>query len=544
MAEPGFTLPPELETGPITDNAIAVNPAKAALGAIALEAMPLQTMALMASVPSARPTMEPAPPIAAGPPVAAPLPVSQPVEAPLPSAAPVSVTAKATRRGGGGGAAPGAPGVADLSGDIARAGEQGLRGIEKTQDAKAQASADMGRAYEDLSVAQRADAQELADTQKDVRARQAELDAQDAANLKRARDYTIPEFWKGREGARVGSILAIIGGGIAQGITGGPNGALQIVNKNVDDYFHREKDKIDNLYKYAEQTGRLNNQTRMRYAQELTDLQAQHLAVQQSVLSRIEAVKAKNQGNVDAAAYDTLAANLQQQIIDGKERERQNRSQIQATFAGQQETARHNRATEGIARAELGIKQQKAAGTEDKTAVFDDQGRLIGHVTGGRGGAQAFSARDADYTRAEHALAALYQDIQQNGERVFSPDAIKRRNSLHKAAVGGVATVSPLGKTIEALHNEEAQIGQSGALGFNLGAVAGANPEALARKIGEIRDQRERYRAQSLIGYGAAREGGAAQPAQAGQQQIPIGATSTSQGRPIVMTAQGWQLAQ
>lgn len=449
---------------------------------------------------------------------------------PPPAAAPVP----AARPAGGGGVAR-VPGVASLEGEITKAGEQGLQGIQKVQQAKQEGADSLANAYGDLSVEQRAHAAELAETQKSVRVRQAALEQDDQANLQRAREYTIPDFWKGAEGAKVGSILSIAMGGIASGILGGPNGALQIVNKNVDDYFHRQKEKVDNLYRYAEMKGRVNAQTSLRYAQELTDLQAQHLAVQQSILSRIEVVKAKNQGNVDAASTDSLEANLRQQIIDGKERERANRSQILLATQGQAETARHNRATEGIAREAAGAKQ---GASEDKTAVFDEKGALIGHVTGGRGGAQAFSTRDADFTRAEHSLAALAEDIAKNGERVFTPDAVKRRNSLHKAAVGGVATVSPLGKTIEALHNEEEQIGKSGAY-----TAFGANPEALTRKIQEIRDQRERYRAQTLVGYGPSRAEGAPQ-AQQQQQQIPIGARATSGGKPIVMTANGWQFAQ
>jgi len=101
---------------------------------------------------------------------------------------------------------------------------------------------------------------------------------------------------------------------VAAGILGGPNGALQIVNKNVDDYFHRQKEKIDNLYKYAEQTGRLNDKTRLRYAQELVDLKDQHTAVNESILTRIKAATAANRGHVDIATAETMATQKEAEI--------------------------------------------------------------------------------------------------------------------------------------------------------------------------------------------------------------------------------------
>ncbi len=154
------------------------------------------------------------------------------------------------------------------------------------------------------------------------------------------------------------------------------------------------------------------------------------------------------------------------------------------------------------------------ADEETNTLVRDEQGNPIGHVPTGRGGAQGFATRDADYARGEEQLNALLADLQAHGERVISPESIKRRKTLYHNAVIGVATVSPLGKTNEAMEAEAGSLGNSGA---GLDAFAGANTAAVARKIEELRAQRQRYRKESLIplGPGEARTPArsAAQPA-------------------------------
>lgn len=137
----------------------------------------------------------------------------------------------------------------------------------------------------------------------------------------------------------------------------------------------------------------------------------------------------------------------------------------------------------------------------DTTIVRDEKGQPIGYVPTGKGGAQGFATRDADYSRGEQMLQGLLTDIEQNGTRVMSPEAVQRRAALHKNAIIGVATVSPLGKTDEAQKLEAASIGPSGAPDMHdkTGMLMGANPEAIRRKLEELRTQRERYRAQTLI---------------------------------------------
>lgn len=141
----------------------------------------------------------------------------------------------------------------------------------------------------------------------------------------------------------------------------------------------------------------------------------------------------------------------------------------------------------------------KANAAEDESTAVREKGadgviRIVGHVPTGRGGAQGFATRDADYARAAKQLEALKKDIEENGERVFLPEAVKRRTTLKHNADIAVATVSPLGKTDEAMKAEAGSIGSSGAY-----SLTGANPEALDNKIEELKGQRQRYRDETLI---------------------------------------------
>ena len=100
----------------------------------------------------------------------------------------------------------------------------------------------------------------------------------------------------------------------------------------------------------------------------------------------------------------------------------------------------------------------------------DEKGQPIGRVPTGRGGAQGFATRDSDYARAEQQVQALLDDVKEHGDRVFTPDNIRRRQSLTENAKIGVATISPLGKTNEAMEAEGASIGAHGAA---MGALVG-----------------------------------------------------------------------
>lgn len=144
--------------------------------------------------------------------------------------------------------------------------------------------------------------------------------------------------------------------------------------------------------------------------------------------------------------------------------------------------------------------EEKKEDKEDQTAVRDEGGNVIGHVPTGRGGAQGFATRDADYGRAIDQLQALAEHVKKYGDRV-GPMHTKDRDTLYNNAAIGVATVSPLGKTNESVELEKGSIGHSGApsLSHPLDVAMGANLPAIQNKIREMKEQRDRYRKQTLI---------------------------------------------
>lgn len=205
------------------------------------------------------------------------------------------------------------------------------------------------------------------------------------------------------------------------------------------------------------------------------------------------------------AKPEQVNALVQKAIED--QRKDEEKSQYSLTA---EEQLRHQRETERIGWANAGSHRdtgddRKKATAEkeqdklDSTTVRDENGNPIGYVPTGKGGAQGFATRDADYKRALEQLSALQSNVNDKGERVFWPSNVKDRNSLKHNADIAVATVSPLGKTNEAMKAESESIGRGGGLGFNADALVGANPEAIQRKLEEIKAQRDRYRAETLI---------------------------------------------
>jgi hypothetical protein len=156
--------------------------------------------------------------------------------------------------------------------------------------------------------------------------------------------------------------------------------------------------------------------------------------------------------------------------------------------------------------ANQAVKQAKARQSalkvdlNDPTTVRDDTGKIIGHAPTAKQAMQ-FITRDADYSRGEDTLVGLLEDIKRTGNRALSPEEAKQRLTKYASAVIGVATVSPLGKTNESQKLEANSIGASGSWDpeHPVESVAlGANPEAIQRKIEELRRQRDRYRTQTL----------------------------------------------
>lgn len=206
------------------------------------------------------------------------------------------------------------PGSADLEQRIKDTTDASSKAASAVGDAQQQSATDIGQAYADKAELQRQQAIEMAAQQQYVHDRQATLDKEDAAALQQAQQKTIPDFWAGNEGDKVGAAITVALSGAAGALLGSThNQALEAIQHNVDAYYGREKEKIDNLYKYAEQKGLLDEKTKARYAGELTDLIQQHAYTLASAADRIQQVTAESQGGVDKAKADQMAAALQGQ---------------------------------------------------------------------------------------------------------------------------------------------------------------------------------------------------------------------------------------
>ncbi len=216
-----------------------------------------------------------------------------------------------------------------------------------------QGGADTAQAIAEKAATQQRLAGELAAKQKEVQAHNQALDAIDAANLKKAKDATIPDFWQGRTGALVASTIAVGLTGIGAGLLGSTKNTTQeAIQHNIDGYFHNQKERIDNLYKYAEDQGKLDAQTRLNYAQDLLNLKDQHSYVMQSAADKVAEIAAKSKGAADAATTNFLASKLGEQAIKDKQDVRELRSKMMLQEA-QAEAARGS-AAESQARAKQG----------------------------------------------------------------------------------------------------------------------------------------------------------------------------------------------
>ena len=191
----------------------------------------------------------------------------------------------------------------------AQAGEG--KALEGVGAAQASGAADVAAAQQERDTLRRQQAADLAAQQLYVRDRQQALDAEDAANLQKARDTVIPDFWEGREGSLVGAAIVAALGGAAAGLAGSNhNVALDAITHNVDAYYTRARQTIDDRYKYAEKQGLLNDKMRAQYAGELTDLMQQHAYTLQAAADRVDEVAQAAKGKVDAAQTEYLKAQL------------------------------------------------------------------------------------------------------------------------------------------------------------------------------------------------------------------------------------------
>ncbi len=234
-----------------------------------------------------------------------PVPVQDPTVALPPNGAPVAPQAPPVAPGG-------------LPPPIVPTGD--IPGIQAASVAEQKAAGDIDKATGEAAAAKSAEelaaakihdqeAEELRQTNERQQRAQDEAHRQTEEALNQARSTTIPAFFGSNEGKRAETAMWVGLGGIAQGLLGsGTNGAADIVSKNVDAYYRREKEKIDNLYAFAAKKGESESSLRLQHTQELAGIQAQYGATKLAIAQRIDAMATAGQGRIDQAKAKELAA--------------------------------------------------------------------------------------------------------------------------------------------------------------------------------------------------------------------------------------------
>lgn len=441
--------------------------------------------------------------------------------------------------------------TADATAAHAAASEAEGAAKQEAGDAKAQAEAD-------ARVQHQLDAQEAADLRASHAAAAQEAEDRTQKALIAARDTKIPDFWAGREGSRVSAALMVGLGGAAAGLLGtSKNGAADIIQANVDDYYKREKQKIDNLYKYADAQGKAGDDLRMRQAAELAELQVQHGATNLAIADHIHEIEAASQGRIDHAAAHEIATKVleegQASLIAGQKAFaeialKKQQGQLAAAKAAKakgggaggggagqdgavklaqeieaakaagkpmtySEMAARARskdinipldakaghvslksviadsgtlAAQAFKATDEGNKQadeaNKQAGTDPKNAYMEN-GKIVGYVPSGRGGAAAFGARVVKYNTAIRALTELEQRARNatGGSLPWGPE-------FHSAVLA-IASTTQAGSTDKNVAHEE------GTLKGTLGTVSA---DAISRKIEELKTQQNEFKSQLI----------------------------------------------
>jgi hypothetical protein len=273
--------------------------------------------------------------------------------------------------------------------------------------------------------------------------------------------------------------------GLALGAFGaagrGQNEAAQILQNRVASDFELQKARIEKAKdSYVMAKAKIADADEARRIL-LDDVDLRNAAALGVIKAKLVAGKMA-QGQTRAQAEgDKAVADIDQQIQQLKEKTTSSMAN-KTTF----EEKKINPEAEAI---KAGIKNGPK---EDLADVFDKNGKFIGRVTSGKGGAQAFMTRDAQYSEAIQKAEQLLADVKKNkGTNVIDTS----RKSLIDGAIGAAATVSPMGKTVEAMHIE------AGTMGIRQGPAGTSyvNPDALRNRIAQMKETQQNYRTQGLI---------------------------------------------
>ena len=383
-------------------------------------------------------------------------------------------------------------------------------GIQAASVAQQKAALETGQAQADLATQtaeeqrkaakiHEAEAEQVRQENEQAQRAQDEAHRQTEAALNQAHAATIPAFFASNEGKRAETAMWVGLGGIAQGLLGSStNGAADVVSKNVDAYYRREKDRIDNLFTYAAKKGEAEGELRLQHTQQLAGLQAQFGATKLAIASRIDAIATAGQGRIDQTKAQELAAKYAldgQKDIDDAQYKLAQIEHLKAQAARELAKARGTGAGGGAGRgdaydafraavlrgdpnvgklaAAAGIKPKdieaqrtaireeddkakKLAGEAGKAAGAGGPGgvdpKLVIHDVNGNPLGLAASSRNVDHIQTE---ILNFTDALERLKKLKEAKYVTKFSPEFHAAVGALAATTPGGKTDINTHHEE-----------------------------------------------------------------------------------------
>lgn len=320
-------------------------------------------------------------------------------------------------------------------------------------------------------------------------------EAQSAAD--EYKNFKFQDFWaKGRNdvplrstGSRIVTIVGAFLGGYAN--PGGPNAVLDMIKRETERDFDKQKMQLQSKENIASLKRQGVKDVDEFQRDQLARLQIKQGMAMQSIADHIDAQTATATGKLRAAegktAADAIRTQGAQQAALGQH------ALVQSNLTRAQTSEAYAAASKN--RAEAKAAGAKAGATDDEI-FYDKQGNAVGLVAKGRGGAQAFATRDANFQDALDKMQAYKAYIDKIGGRPRSLAEIKQARVLYKSAGLAVGAVSPNGTTKEAQENEAATLGPdpSSITGWAQGPMA----SAVGDKIKQVQTLKDDYRTQML----------------------------------------------
>jgi hypothetical protein len=356
---------------------------------------------------------------------------------------------------------------------------QSAEDAKATADAAAKAAADASAERERLTAERNAKIQQA----------QAASDAekQKYADMK-IRDY----FGAGApgEGKKGQVLLGIALSGLGNAIArtpGASNPALDQMNLQIERFHKSEVERIAKQAETWKMSGMSVEAAERQKAADLHDLDAKTAAVRENIAQEARA-KAAQRGLPAAQIENDSAIQKLDKAAAAADLERKQRAMeyVDKDLAHQASLRSHTVTTHVV---QEGGKTGKGA-AEDRAAVYDKYGKYLGDVTSGKGGAQAFATRDANYDEAIEKGKALLKKFPEGG--VTLTDTASKGAIAN--AIAAAVTVTNLPKNEETMHLEAQTMGVTqGPLGTSY-----VNPEVLRKWIAQKEETRNNYRTQGL----------------------------------------------